>query len=121
MKRLPNGLLVFNATPHVIRFWHESWPEAVEVEPDELIDAGVIETLVRSERGIDLVHVDYSPIDASRQVIARARAAGVDVIIGSIIAAQAYPGEVVAMTQAPGFERAQTSEKRMNPFKFVVF
>lgn len=42
-------------------------------------------------------------------------------IVGSIIAAQAYPGEVVAMTPAPGYERVAPAEKRMNPHKFTIF
>ncbi|GAH77449.1 unnamed protein product, partial [marine sediment metagenome] len=43
------------------------------------------------------------------------------IIIGSIISAQAYPGEVFAMTPAPGFERVPPDQKRMNPFKFTMF
>ena len=43
MKTLPNGLKVFNATPHSINFWDESWDKIVVVEPDEIISAEVIE------------------------------------------------------------------------------
>ena len=42
-------------------------------------------------------------------------------IIGSIVAAQAYPGQVVAMTPAPGYERVPVDQKRMNPDKFTIF
>jgi hypothetical protein len=41
MKTLPNGLTVFNATPHSIRFWDQTWEAPVEVEPDEVINAVV--------------------------------------------------------------------------------
>jgi len=41
--------------------------------------------------------------------------------VGSIIAAQAYPGQVVAMTPTPGYERVPPAEKRMNPDKFNIF
>jgi hypothetical protein len=44
-----------------------------------------------------------------------------NVVVGSIIAAQAYPGLVVAMTPAPGYERKPPTEKRMRPDKFTVF
>lgn len=42
-----------------------------------------------------------------------------DVIVGSIIAAQAYPGVVFGGVAAPGYERV--AEKRILPDKFVVF
>ena len=43
------------------------------------------------------------------------------IIIGSIIAAQAFPGRVLAMVPAPGFERVPPAEKRMRDDKFTVF
>lgn len=42
-------------------------------------------------------------------------------IVGSIIAAQSYRGEVVAMTPAPGYERVSPAQKRMNPHKFTIY
>ena len=44
---------------------------------------------------------------------------GTLIIVGSIIAAQAYPGNVYAMTPAPGYERAK--EKLMSCEKFTTF
>jgi len=41
-------------------------------------------------------------------------------LIGSIIAAQSYPG-VLAMVPAPGYERVPPAEKRMRPDKFTIF
>ena len=43
------------------------------------------------------------------------------VIVGSIIASQAYPGKVVGLCPVPGFERVTPSEKRMRCDKFTVF
>jgi hypothetical protein len=43
------------------------------------------------------------------------------IIVGSIIAAEAYPGEVVAMCPVPGYERVAPSEKRMRCDKFTIF
>jgi len=42
-------------------------------------------------------------------------------IIGSVIAAQAYPGRVCAMIAAPGFERKPPAEKRMSTSRFTRF
>lgn len=43
------------------------------------------------------------------------------VIVGSIIAAQAYPIHVVGMCPIPGYERVAPSEKRICCDKFTVF
>jgi len=129
MKTLPNGLnglTVFNATPHAIRFWREEWNEPVEVGPDEIISAQPTEYPGRAPGGcrvdgVKFVRVGFAQTDEGMAVIQRASDAGADVIVGSIIAAQAYPGLVVGMTPAPGYERVPPAEKRMNPDKFVVF
>jgi len=142
MKELPNGVVIFNATPHVIRFWDPDWPEPVEVPTDEVIDAeaGEVEdhavdilpsfpsttSEVDVSRGIgrvSFVRTEFRATDAGRQVIAHAHSYGdaFVVVVGSIIAAQAYPGEVVAMVPAPGYERVVPDQKRMRPDKFTVF
>ena len=134
MRTLPNGLTVFNATPHVIRFWREGWDGPIEVEADEIVSASVaeadVEHLLAGQVGFNincdnvvatLVHTTFTPTGKGAEVVARAKVAGADVIVGSIIAAQAYPGAVVAMTPAPGYERVPPAEKRMNPDKFTVF
>lgn len=130
MKTLPNGLVVFNATPHIIRFWREDWPEPVEVGPDEVVSAQVVEEPAgiasHASRGLKDVVVEFvttrfiAQVDA-RNVLDRAYGNGADVVVGSIIAAQAYPGQVMAMVAAPGYERVPPAKKRMRPDKFTVF
>ena len=133
MQRLPSGLVIFNATPHPITFWDETWLEPVVVEPDTVISAAVSETEVArlasrdgtSQSGaqglpaVTLVTPRFEGTEEGRAIIRRAREAGADLIIGSIIAAQAYPGEVVAMIPAPGpapgYERQPSAEERMRP------
>lgn len=41
--------------------------------------------------------------------------------IGSLAAAQAYPGTILAMIPQPGFERVPPNEKRMRVDKFTTF
>jgi len=43
------------------------------------------------------------------------------IIIGSIIAAQAYPGIVFGMIPYPGLERVPVEQKKMQAEKFTVF
>lgn len=136
MKTLPNGLKIFNATPHIIRFWSEAWTEPVEIEPDTKIDARPVEEVVGHVEEptapgdpeveyktiiADLVRTQFVGTDEGRAIIDRAMMGGADLVVGSIIAAQAYPGRVVAMTPAPGYERVAPAEKRMNPDKFTIF
>lgn len=127
MKTLPNGITIFNATPHVIRFWHEGWPEPVEVESDEIISARIVEypgapkSGIRQIDGIEFIEMIALGTDEGAAVINVAHKMGADLIVGSIIAAQAYPDFVVGMTPSPGYERVKPSEKRMNPDKFVIF
>lgn len=121
MKELPNGVRVFNATPHVIRFWDPSWEWPVEVEPDVVVNATPVETLVETWGMVEFVRTDFVCDEDGHDTISRAFDEGADVVVGSIIAAQAYPGRVVAMTPAPGYERVAPSEKRMRPDKFTIF
>jgi hypothetical protein len=124
MKTLPNGLTVFNATPHPITFWQEGWGEPVNVPTDEIINATPVEQFVcyhPRNHVVRVVRTAFVGTPEGERIIARALEAGADVIIGSIIAAQAYPGEVLAMTPAPGFERVPPDQKRMNPDKFTTF
>ncbi len=157
MKRLPNGLTVFNATPHIIRFQCPTCngtgkcgpgctgdgrcycggagcPNCdgdqvalgyIEIEPDEIISASVKEEQVGSQPcsggDVQLVSTVFSPTQEGENIIRQAQQAGADVIVGSIIAARAYPEQVVAMTPAPGYERVPPEEKRMNPHKFTIF
>ncbi len=43
------------------------------------------------------------------------------ILVGSIIAAQAFPGRILAMVPAQGFERVPPAEKRMRDDKFTTF
>ena len=119
------GAVVVNTTPHAIRF-QDLDGSIVEVpaDPSMLLNAKAVEEAVAD----DLVTTRFVGTDEGRALIGRIQAeAGVEYpgakvrIVGSIIAAQAYPGRVVGMTPAPGFERVAPAEKRMRPDKFTVF
>lgn len=126
MKTLPNGITVFNATPHAITFWREDWIEPIDVPTDAVINATPAEELVRDASGIQFVRTLFLANEAGRSILSDAlweaeRQQLNVVVVGSIIAAQAYPGDVVAMVPASGFERVPPTEKRMRPDKFTMF
>lgn len=129
MKVLPNGVTVFNATPHAITFWREDWDEVVIVESDEIISA-VPEEKPHSclqpyhspdYENVWLVETVFTGNENGREIVKRAREAGAEIIIGSIIAAQAYRGDVSAMIPCEGYERVPPAEKRMRPDKFTTY
>jgi hypothetical protein len=72
--------------------------------------------------GVELVKTRFVADPASEQDLAALEAKNPgSIIVGSIIAAQAFPGRVLAMVPAPGFERVPPAEKRMRDDKFTVF
>lgn len=126
MKKLPNGLVIFNATPHSITFWKEGWQNVEVVESDTVINAKPIE--VEDSRlnlgngdTLKLVRTSFIGDKDGKEIVKMAHRQGADLVVGSIIAAQAYPGLIVAMTPAPGYERVEPGLKRMNPDKFTTF
>ncbi|KLU62336.1 hypothetical protein CEB3_c13800 [Peptococcaceae bacterium CEB3] len=115
-----NGLAVVNTTPHTITFLDG---ETVVQVPTSgiLVNARPMEEIV-SEGVPTLVRTKFVGDEDGKQAIEAIRKELPNVlIVGSIIAAQAYPGQVLAMVPAPGFERVSPTEKRMSTVKFTVF
>jgi len=114
-----------NTTPHNITF-----KDPLSGDEFEVPCSGVVVNAKPSEVGaespfssIGFVKTKFtaSPEEAEKvEKIKRVFGSGV-LIIGSIIAAQAFPGSVVAMTPHPEYIRVPPAEKRMNPRKFTVF
>lgn len=125
-KKFSNGVVVCNTTPHPVTM-QDVTGELVTVEPSEDF---VINAKVKEEQMSPLLvkTVFEATEDGEKRLrsIERCfsefyRDGGVLAVVGSIIAAQAYPGRVVAMTPVPGFERVPPTEKRMRCDKFTMF
>lgn len=72
--------------------------------------------------GAELVRTRFEPSEYDEIKLARIEKNNPGaVIVGSIIAAQAFPGRVMAMVPVPGFERVPPAEKRMRDDKFTTF
>ncbi len=117
-----DGVVLVNTTPHEISFLSESG-EVINVPPcGALINAKVVETEAGEMGSVKLVKSQFVADPASGEVLALIEAEfPTAIIVGSIIAAQAFPGRVFGMTPAPGFERMPPSEKRMSVKKFTTF
>lgn len=123
--KFSNGLEVINCTPHSITF--RDGEADVVVEPCQAkINARACEKVVSEAHGVQEVKTVFAQTVEGMGEIEEIREwatenSGRLFIVGSIISAQAYPGQVHAMTPAPGFERVPPAEKRMSVSKFTIF
>lgn len=118
-----NGVCVLNTTPHPLTM-QDTNGELVTVPTSVLINAKA------EEKAVDNLFVETVFVgtpegkETIRDIEGTYAETGCPdrlVIIGSIIAAQAYKGKVVGLCPVPGYERVAPSEKRMRCDKFTVF
>ena len=116
-KKIP----ILNTCPHPCHFLVDG--EVVEVPASPFVTAAKVEeTFLREKSGITFVKAVPTGKPEQEQQLRKIKEQMPDlIIIGSIMAAQAYPGLVCSMIPAPGFERVPPGEKRMLPDKFTVF
>lgn len=125
LTRFSNGVQVLNCTPHPISFIDGE--KTVLVEPcGAHLNALPVETSVvhptLGEGFAQLVKTTFSTRPEGLAELAEIEAQAPGVLpVGSLVSAQAYPGRVVAMIPAPGFERVAPAEKRMSTLKFTVY
>jgi hypothetical protein len=114
---------IINTTPHEIRF-QAFTGDIYEVPPcGVLINARPIEAPAGFHTsGAELVRTTFQPDPDSEVALEKLETENPGaIIVGSIIAAQAFPGRVLALVPAPGFERVPPAEKRMRDDKFTTF
>lgn len=120
--RFSNGVSIVNTTPHPITIQ--------DVEGDIItVPTSVLVNADSKERQVDSLYVETVFIGTSdgAEIIQNIEDAYKEtgcpdrlVIVGSIIAAQAYPEKIAAMCPVPGYERVAPSEKRMRCDKFTI-
>ena len=119
-----NDVTIVNTTPHPITFWDEGDEALVTIpsDSDYVINAKVEEAVV-NKGGIELVTPKFIPCEEGYSIINRIhKECGKEVIIiGSILAAQSYPGLVYGMVPCIGYERVAPAEKRMRCDKFTTY
>lgn len=121
--RFSNGVCVLNTTPHPLTIQDVNG-ELVTVPTSVLINAKAEEKTV-DDLFVTTVFVGTPEgTETIRDIEGTYKETGCSdrlVIIGSIIAAQAYKGKVVGLCPVSGYERVAPSEKRMRCDKFTVF
>ena len=119
-----NNVAVINSTPHPVTMQDMITGELRSVPTSVLVNARPVEKQVSAL----FVKTEFEGTPEGAALISEINAAWTEtgrpetlVIVGSIIAAQAYPGEVVGMCPVPGYERVAPAEKRMRSDKFSTF
>lgn len=95
--RLTNGTLIVNVTPHPLHFWCEDQGVVVTAPSDAIVNAYPRTKVVQIEKDYHFVRVEFVEREVGRKILNRLKLAHPEaVIVGSIIAAQAYRGEIVS-------------------------
>jgi hypothetical protein len=116
-----NGVQVVNVTPHPLSFLDNN--ELVTVPTSGILINAKIVNQEQTEGTVTYCipkFVSDSESEGKLSELEETLPAGT-LIVGSIITAQAYPGRVVAMISAPGFERVPPAEKRMSTSRFTRY
>lgn len=118
-----NGVCVLNTTPHPITM--QDMDGKLVVAPTTVLINAKAEEKQVDDLFVETVFAGTvegtAIIREIEEAYQEARCAERLVIVGSIIAAQAYPGKVVGLCPVPGYERVAPAEKRMRCDKFTVF
>lgn len=121
---LPNGIAIFNATPHNLNFWNPKTRDVTVAKSDMTINTRPVETVQEKWNGAEFVTVEYYPDDNGLDLIKfiREEYPGV-LIVGSVLSAMAYPGEVVASIPLKGGDRlrSKTNSRRVCSDRFTTF
>ncbi len=120
---LPSGTVVYNMTPHSLQFWVGGEEEIVVAPSDGVLSAAPHTKNILINSRYTLVSVKFQALNVGREMIERIKNERADaLIVGSFIAAQAYPGDVVAPVP---YEAKRDSEpmlkKVVRSDRFTVF
>ena len=124
-----SGVVLLNATPHPLNFVDVDGTEVLvptSVPDGEKTGPFVINAKPVEEPVDDrFVRITFQPDPHGLEILdaidAFARATGQKiVVIGSMIAVNAFPGRVAGMVPAPGFERVPPAQKKMRTDKFTI-
>ena len=119
--RFTNGVQVVNVTPHELSFLDNG--ELVTVPTSGILINAKVVNQENAEGAVTYCTPAFVADEESERnlrLLEESLPAGT-LVVGSIVAAQAYPGRVVGMVPAPGFERVPPAEKRMSTSRFTRY
>ena len=113
---------IINCTPHPIRFVNREGEVYFVEKSGYTLQAKAVETPVGEMYGAELVKTTFIADEPTLVELAEIQEKyPAHLIVGSIISAQALPGQVVCLVSAPGFERAAPEDKQFLDYKFSSF
>ncbi len=116
------GNMYVNTTMHNINCFDNDGNLVILPASGVRVDARSSQVEVGKRNGITFVKSSFDVDEASQKIVDEMIEAFPDVIIvGSIIAAQAYPGKVCGLCSVPGYERVAPNEKRMRLDQFITY
>lgn len=97
--------------------------QIVTLPPSNIIAmATPVSEVISKEDGIEFVTTQFKPNPVSEKLITELKNMNPDsILIGSIIAAQAFPGTVVSPVPVPGFERVPRPQRLVRSDRFNIF
>lgn len=117
-----DGLTIVNCTPHSINLEDRNGNLHSVEKSGITLKANPVERRVFANTDYELVTTEFSPSEEGIQELSEIREQLPNaIIIGSIISAKAYSGDVCSLIPIPGYERVSPKEKRFFAFKFNVF
>lgn len=115
-----NGVKVLNTCNHDVTF--QDGEELISVPSAYLVNAKIEEEYHSEEGSAQFVKIKYVPEEESKKFVNWFRKRNPDVLmVGSMIAALAFPEDIVVMTPVPGYERVRDGQKRKSIEKFTTF
>lgn len=120
---LPNGVTIMNVTPHDLIFQDDNWDDVVVAPSEFVISADTYDRVVKFHGEAKIVHLEFRARKENVRWIEDMKRRYPNILlVGSVVAAQAYPEDIVA--PVPRF-RGERGGKRvarplMNPNRFSV-
>lgn len=116
------GRVYINTTPHPVTLRDAAGADHTVPPSGVLINARAVEEPAGERDGVQFVRTRFVADEESARILNELEKIYPGAfVVGSIIAAQAFPGRVLAMVPVPGLERVPPAEKRMRADKFTVF
>ena len=117
-----DGHVYVNTTPHSISCLDGNGELVILPPCGVLVNARSVQEVVGKVDGVSLVKTRFEADTKADEFLDGLKNVASDaIVIGSIIAAQAYPGRVYGLCPVPGYERVAPAEKRMRLDCFIVY
>lgn len=113
---------IINTTQYTLIF-EDKKGNRYKVTPQELIQA-YIEFFMAGENQHDIVlkKINYTSTSESIQTLQKMEKEYPDaIIVGHLIAAQAFPGRVFALCPIDGYEKVKNTDKIYKDWEFITF